>query len=174
MKLDLVSSVKSADRIFDILEYVADAAAPPSFSQLLADLGIPRSSLALAEARVRSGKGRSERVVHRLGLNCHPAQLGKLVDRRFSTEAAVSARLHAAKRHLRFVLHRRSIDVERAGDDAGNERECLRNVFREHRGREPVLRIIRNAHRFIDASDPDHANDRAKDSSWYSAISGVT
>jgi len=45
MKPDLSSSVKSADRAFDILEYVADAAEPPSFSQMLADLGIPRSSL---------------------------------------------------------------------------------------------------------------------------------
>lgn len=45
MKPEATSSVKSADRTFDILEYVADAAEPPSFSQLLADLGIPRSSL---------------------------------------------------------------------------------------------------------------------------------
>jgi IclR family transcriptional regulator, acetate operon repressor len=45
MKLDPSSSVKSADRAFDILEYVADAAEPPSFSQMIADLNIPRSSL---------------------------------------------------------------------------------------------------------------------------------
>ncbi|WP_342713129.1 IclR family transcriptional regulator [Bradyrhizobium sp. B124] len=45
MKLKSDSSVKSADRAFDILEYVADAAEPPSFSQMLADLEIPRSSL---------------------------------------------------------------------------------------------------------------------------------
>jgi IclR family acetate operon transcriptional repressor len=45
MKLDPTSSVKSADRAFDILEYVADAAEPPSFSQMLVDLRIPRSSL---------------------------------------------------------------------------------------------------------------------------------
>jgi IclR family transcriptional regulator, acetate operon repressor len=45
MKPDPTSSVKSADRAFDILEYVAEAAEPPSFSRMLADLGIPRSSL---------------------------------------------------------------------------------------------------------------------------------
>jgi IclR family transcriptional regulator, acetate operon repressor len=45
MKPEAISPVKSADRTFDILEYVADAAEPPSFSLLLADLGIPRSSL---------------------------------------------------------------------------------------------------------------------------------
>lgn len=45
MKLNPASSVKSADRAFDILEYVADASDPPSFSRMLTDLGIPRSSL---------------------------------------------------------------------------------------------------------------------------------
>jgi DNA-binding IclR family transcriptional regulator len=45
MKQMSVSAVKSADRAFDILEFVADAAEPPSFSQLLSGLGIPRSSL---------------------------------------------------------------------------------------------------------------------------------
>ena len=45
MKLNTEASVKSADRVFDILEYVADAPEPPSFSTMLADLGIPRSSL---------------------------------------------------------------------------------------------------------------------------------
>jgi IclR helix-turn-helix domain len=45
MKLDTNTDVKSADRVFDILEYVADAAEPPSFSQMTSDLNIPRSSL---------------------------------------------------------------------------------------------------------------------------------
>jgi IclR family transcriptional regulator, acetate operon repressor len=44
MKLNPAASVKSADRAFDILEYVADTDAP-SFSQMLGELGIPRSSL---------------------------------------------------------------------------------------------------------------------------------
>jgi len=39
------AAVKSADRTFDVLEFVAAAAAPPGFSQLLNGLGIPRSSL---------------------------------------------------------------------------------------------------------------------------------
>ncbi|QCI64038.1 IclR family transcriptional regulator [Phreatobacter stygius] len=45
MKPEAHATVKSADRAFDILEYVADAPEPPSFSKLLADLAIPRSSL---------------------------------------------------------------------------------------------------------------------------------
>jgi DNA-binding IclR family transcriptional regulator len=45
MKLTPNAPVKSLDRGLDILEYVAGCAAPPSFSQLLANLGIPRSSL---------------------------------------------------------------------------------------------------------------------------------
>lgn len=45
MTLDNNSAVKSLARGLDILEYVAAAAQPPSFSRLLADLEIPRSSL---------------------------------------------------------------------------------------------------------------------------------
>jgi IclR family transcriptional regulator, acetate operon repressor len=45
MKLTPTSAVKSLDRGLDILEYVAGSSEPPSFSQLLASLGIPRSSL---------------------------------------------------------------------------------------------------------------------------------
>jgi IclR family acetate operon transcriptional repressor len=45
MKLSPASSVKSLDRGLDILEYVAGCAEPPSFSQLLGSLRIPRSSL---------------------------------------------------------------------------------------------------------------------------------
>jgi IclR family transcriptional regulator, acetate operon repressor len=45
MKPDANPTVKSADRALDILEYVADAPEAPSFSMLMAALGIPRSSL---------------------------------------------------------------------------------------------------------------------------------
>ena len=45
MKLSSTTAVKSLDRGLDILEYVAGCSEPPSFSQLLTGLGIPRSSL---------------------------------------------------------------------------------------------------------------------------------
>jgi IclR family transcriptional regulator, acetate operon repressor len=45
MKLSQTSAVKSLDRGLDILEYVAACPEPPSFSQLLTSLRIPRSSL---------------------------------------------------------------------------------------------------------------------------------
>lgn len=45
MKLAQTSAVKSLDRGLDILEYVANCSEPPSFSQLLTSLRIPRSSL---------------------------------------------------------------------------------------------------------------------------------
>jgi DNA-binding IclR family transcriptional regulator len=45
MKLGQTAAVKSLDRGLDILEYVAGCAEPPSFSQLMGTLGIPRSSL---------------------------------------------------------------------------------------------------------------------------------
>ena len=45
MKLGRPTAVKSLNRGLDILEYVAGCPEPPSFSQLLRSLGIPRSSL---------------------------------------------------------------------------------------------------------------------------------
>jgi len=45
MKLSQTPVVKSLDRGLDILEYVAGCSEPPSFSQLLGNLSIPRSSL---------------------------------------------------------------------------------------------------------------------------------
>ena len=45
MKQNESAAVKSLDRGLDILEYVAAAKQPPSFSRLLAELVIPRSSL---------------------------------------------------------------------------------------------------------------------------------
>jgi DNA-binding IclR family transcriptional regulator len=45
MKRNDTSAVKSLDRGLDILEYVATTRQSPSFSRLLAELGIPRSSL---------------------------------------------------------------------------------------------------------------------------------
>jgi IclR family transcriptional regulator, acetate operon repressor len=45
MKLGQTAAVKSLDRGLDILEYVAGCSEPPSFSQLLTNLRIPRSSL---------------------------------------------------------------------------------------------------------------------------------
>jgi DNA-binding IclR family transcriptional regulator len=45
MKQNEIPAVKSLDRGLDILEYVAAAKPSPSFSRLLADLNIPRSSL---------------------------------------------------------------------------------------------------------------------------------
>jgi IclR family transcriptional regulator, acetate operon repressor len=45
MKLGQPAAVKSLNRGLDILEYVAGCSEPPSFSQLLGSLSIPRSSL---------------------------------------------------------------------------------------------------------------------------------
>lgn len=45
MKLTSPPAVKSLDRGLDIIEFVAGCPEPPSFSQLMASLGIPRSSL---------------------------------------------------------------------------------------------------------------------------------
>jgi len=80
MKLDPTSSVKSADRAFDILEYVADAAEPPSFSQMLVDLGIPRSSLFhLLNNLLARGYLEQDAVTDRYRVGDHVRQLAKKI-----------------------------------------------------------------------------------------------
>ena len=44
-----------------------------------------------------------------------PAQLGELLDDRAAAEAPVAARLGAAERNLRLVLHGRAVDVAASG-----------------------------------------------------------
>ncbi|WP_315834345.1 IclR family transcriptional regulator [Bradyrhizobium prioriisuperbiae] len=80
MKLDPTSSVKSADRAFDILEYVADAAEPPSFSQMLVDLRIPRSSLFhLLNNLLGRGYLEQDSVTDRYRVGDHVRQLAKKI-----------------------------------------------------------------------------------------------
>src|SRR5262249_13313668 len=78
MKLSQTSAVKSLDRGLDILEYVAGCSEPPSFSQLLASLSIPRSSLFHLLTNLLS-RNLTER--YRLGAEARKVQRPSLRDR---------------------------------------------------------------------------------------------
>jgi DNA-binding IclR family transcriptional regulator len=78
MKLNPNAAVKSADRAIDILEYVADAPEPPSFSGMLAQLGIPRSSLFhLLNNLLARGYLAQDAVTERYRLGDHVRRLAK-------------------------------------------------------------------------------------------------
>jgi len=82
MKRNDTSAVKSLDRGLDILEYIAGARHSPSFSQLLKDLEIPRSSLfhLLSNLQVRGFLAREPAAEgYRLGPNL--ARLAKAAPR---------------------------------------------------------------------------------------------
>jgi IclR family transcriptional regulator, acetate operon repressor len=78
MKPNPNAAVKSADRAIDILEYVADAPEPPSFSGMLTQLGIPRSSLFhLLNNLLARGYLAQDAVTERYRLGDHVRQLAK-------------------------------------------------------------------------------------------------
>lgn len=78
MKPDPSSSVKSADRTLDILEYVGHAPERPSFSEMLAELGIPRSSLFhLLNNLLARGYLEQDPVTDRYRLGCMVRSLAK-------------------------------------------------------------------------------------------------
>jgi DNA-binding IclR family transcriptional regulator len=82
MKRDGALTVKSLDRGLDILEYVATAQNAPSFSQLLKDLEIPRSSLfhLLSNLQLRGFLAR-ELTTDRYRLGPNLARLAKVAPR---------------------------------------------------------------------------------------------
>jgi IclR family acetate operon transcriptional repressor len=82
MKPGQTSPVKSLERGLDILEYVAGRSEPPSFSQLLRSLGIPRSSLfhLLTTLRSRNFLERDPRT-ERYRLGAEVAEIARKVPR---------------------------------------------------------------------------------------------
>lgn len=78
MKSDSAITVKSADRLLDILETVAAASGQASFSQLMSDLGIPRSSLfQLLGNLTARGYLEQDAATMRYRLGAKIAELGK-------------------------------------------------------------------------------------------------
>jgi IclR family transcriptional regulator, acetate operon repressor len=82
MKPSATSAVKSLNRGLDILEYVAGCPEPPSFSQLLGSLGIPRSSLfhLLTNLLMRKFLERDPKT-ERYRLGAELAEIGRKVQR---------------------------------------------------------------------------------------------
>ena len=86
-------------------------------------------------AGARGGVG-LDRVVARARLDRDPAQLGELLQRGPAAEAAEAARLHAAERHLRLVVHGRAVHVADAALDAARQVESR---FCRRSARLPIL-----------------------------------
>src|ERR1700734_3467521 len=103
-----------------------------------------------------------ERIVSRPRLDCNPAKLREFVDARFATEAAIARGLHASKRHLRFVMDGRPIDVADPGLDALCKLDRTRNVAAEDRRREAVVGLVGQSDRFLRGAYAGDRHLRAK------------
>jgi aryl-alcohol dehydrogenase-like predicted oxidoreductase len=101
----------------------------------------------------RSTGDDSERVVPLARLHGDPAQLRELVDRGLPAEAAVARALHAAKRHLRLVVHGGTVHVANARVDAPGDIECARQIATEDGRRQAVLGVVGERHGFIHRRD---------------------
>jgi len=75
-----------------------------------------------------------ERVMTGSGLNGDPAKRGELVNSGLSAESAIARSLHSTKRHLRFVMYSRPIDVADSALHAHGQTPGMSNVPAEDRG----------------------------------------
>jgi IclR family transcriptional regulator, acetate operon repressor len=106
--------VKSADRAFDVIEWVAAAPTPPTFTQILRALNVPKSSLSQLLVN----------LVHRRYLDLEPKEnvyrlgpgLLKLMDRA-STTIPVKAVVDPILRRLRDELNETAGFYTRQGDE---------------------------------------------------------
>src|SRR3954447_18569021 len=101
---------------------------------------------------VASLAARSEGIVLRLGLDGDPAQIGELGDAGLAAEAAVARSLHAAERHLRFVMYGRAVDVADAAFDPLRHRQRTRDVSAEYGGRKAILGVVGEPHGVVHAT----------------------
>ena len=91
-----------------------------------------------------------------------PAQLGELLERRATSEAAEAGRLDSAERHLRLVVDGGAVDVADAGLEPAGHVEGPRHVAAEDGARQPVLGVVGDADGLVDAVDRDDGDDRAE------------
>src|SRR5258708_7934609 len=84
----------------------------------------------------------SDRIVTGLGLNRQPPQLGKLVDARMAAKTAPAAVFHAPERHLRFIMHRRAVDVAHPGFDPLRHTQRACGIAAEYGCGQPVVGIV--------------------------------
>src|SRR5581483_7864896 len=95
-------------------------------------------------------------------LDRDPAQLGELVDAGFAAKATVARSLHASERHLRLVMHGRSIDVADSGLDLLRQLDASSNVASEDRRGKAVLGVVRELYGLLGRLDARDRHLRAE------------
>src|SRR5437879_6420288 len=92
----------------------------------------PQAKLgARPEATKRTRSLALKRIVPGGRLDRNPTQFGELTNGSVTSKASVAASLYTAKRHLRFVMHGRTVDVADARLDLPGDIESTRDVAAE-------------------------------------------
>ena len=86
-------------------------------------------------------------VIHRVSVKASRPQR--------AAETAIAGGLDAAERDLRFIAHRRAVDVADAGFDALGDRHRAHDVAAENGGGKSIFGVVGDAHGFVDALDAD-------------------
>ena len=123
--------------------------------------GFRTVTLRMASRNSRAPAVALYRIMLRAGLDRDPPQFRELGDAGLAAESAVARGLGAAERHVRLVVHRRAVDVADAGLAPPGDVERAGDVAAEHGRRQPILGVVGDAHRLVDAVDPHDADDRA-------------
>src|SRR5690554_6113534 len=76
------------------------------------------------------------------GFDCDPTQLCESVDAGLAAEAPIPRGLHAAERHLRFIVHGRPVDVADARLDLARDVEALGGVAREDGSGQAIFGVV--------------------------------
>src|SRR3546814_9795017 len=97
-----------------------------------------------------------------LGLHRDPAQLSETVDPGLAAETAVAGVAHAAKGHLRLVMHGGTVDVAHARPDLPCDAQPPRRVAGEDRGGEAIVAVVGDADRVRLVPRADHRGDGAE------------
>ena len=113
--------------------------------------GMPQATPAARGSVKAATPARSATVEH------HRLQLGHLLDRGPRALLADPAALETAVRHRVGAPERRRVDLDRAAVDLGGEAQRALEVGGEEPGAEPVVAVVRERDRLVDARPPGSA-----------------
>src|SRR6266403_241953 len=122
------------------------------------------SPLSVGTTREANPERTSEWIPGWTVLDRDPLPLGELLPiGRPADPPTVAGGAAAAKRDVRFVMHRLIVDVQQARIESVADRHRATDGARDDRGREPILRLVGEPDRFVVGRERRHRCNRAED-----------
>ncbi len=88
---------------------------------------------------------KSDREASGFGLDRYPAKLGKFRNACLAAKASVARSPDAAEGHLRFVMHRRTVDMADTGANLPGDLQAARRISGKDGSRQAVLAVVGNS-----------------------------